>query len=352
MDEKQVREAGSILRLAERTFSTIDGHEWDEFVQASGGSFLGSWALLKACRIFREVKLFELFVESSSCAELKVGQCAVRLSGTKMVLLDRLYVRPEWGGLRYKFFDLVVQRLLVTSCHYGSRWNVEDRFEIDKIPGFVAENLVYDEFHIDVINFKDWPDFQSYARRISENVRRDYKKARMTAARVGTKRGLSALGSLLRLATLRREVMRKHKVPFRFLADCVQHAAKLVVFGNKAFITTVRVGRKCYSAFFGIEFGGALYYISGGTQKTREGFGSLLFLSLIEDWFAKNPNGTFVMGFCSGRRDQSTYTTGALLYRRKLRVLSMNGVEFQLKVRHEKHERTLEQPPFIGLICA
>jgi hypothetical protein len=127
--------------------------------------------------------------------------------------------------------------------------------------------------------------------------------------------------------------MRKHKVRFSSVVDYFLHAVKLAIFANNGFITTVRMKRRRDSAFFGVQLGSNLYYISGGTTKNRHGFGSYLFLTLIENWFARHPDGKLVMGLARGHYDPIDYTGGNLLYWRKLRVSSVNGVPFHVNVR-------------------
>jgi hypothetical protein len=150
---------------------------------------------------------------------------------------------------------------------------------------------------------------------------------------VETKYGPAALLAIFPLVRLRAEVMHKNLLRFSFLKNYFIHLAKRAIFNQSGFITTVKMNGKCYSAFFGIEFGPNLYYISGDATNNRHGFGSYLFLTLIQDWFARHPGGTFVVGFCNGHREEWTYSHGVLLYRKKLRVKSVDGMEFQLRIK-------------------
>jgi PilZ domain len=321
------------LRMSERSFSSLGRDEWDNFVLTSGGSFLGCWAVLKARRLVGTVRLFEFFFDRESRPPQKVGQCAVAVALGKVTFLDRIHLKPAQRHLWDQCFKLIVQRFGANAYDYGSHWNHEVRSKLSTIPGFVTQTVLNKEFHLDLIDFQDWASFPAYRRGISENIRRDYRKAQITSARVETRFGLAALRDVFAIVTLRAQVMRKHKLRFSSLVDYFLHGVKLAVFGNNAFITTVRMKRRCYSAFFGIQLGSNLYYISGGTTKNRHGFGSYLFLTLIEDWFARHPDGKLVMGDVPGHYDPNDYTYGNLLYRRKLRVSSVKGVEFQLNVR-------------------
>jgi len=332
------------LKLLERSFASFGPKEWDNFVLASGGSFLGSWAILKARRLVANIKLIEFHADYGLPTSLKVGQCALAVNHKNVTFLDRIFLRPAHEHFWGQCFRHVTQRFPAKTYHYGSHWNQESRFEIGAIDGCVVETILCDHFHIDLIDLLDWPNFAAYLRSISENVWRDYRKAQNTEVRMETKRGLAALRDVFALVRLRAEVMRKNDLRSSFLKDYFVHVAKLAVFGPSGFITTVRMNGKCYSAFFGIEFGDNLYYISGGTTNNHHGFGSYLFLMLIQNWFAEHPSGKFVMGFCTGRRDEWTYGRGLLLYRRKLRVKSVDGTEFQLRIKPVPHLQA-EIPP-------
>jgi hypothetical protein len=317
--------------ISERSFSSLGRDEWDNFVLTSGGSFLGCWAVVKVRRLIGTVRLFEFFIDCESCEPQKVGQCAIAVARRKVTFLDRIHLKAAQRHLWDQCFKLIVQRFGAKTYRYGSHWNHEDRFELSAIPGFVTQTVLDQQFHLDLIDFRDWAGFPAYRRGISENIRRDYRKAQNTSARVETRFGLAALRDVFALVTLRAQVMHKNKL--RFFADYFLHGAKLAIFAKNGFITTVRMKGRCYSAFFGIQLGPNLYYVSGGTTKNRHGFGSYLFLTLIENWFAKYPDGKFVMGYATGHDSPNDYTGGNLLYRRKLRVSSVNGVQFQLNVK-------------------
>jgi hypothetical protein len=321
------------LRLLERSFSSLGRDEWDNFVLASGGSFLGCWAVVKARRLVGTVRLFEFFIDLESRAPQKVGQCAVAVAWGKVTFLDRIHLKPAQRHLWDQCFKLIVQRFGARAYHYGSHWNHEDRSRLGAIPGFLTQTMLDKQFHLDLIDFHDWAGFPAYRRGISENIRRDYRKARNTSARVETRFGLAALRDVFALVMLRGQVMHKNRVRFSSFVDYFLHGAKLAIFAKNGFITTVRMKKRCYSAFFGVQLGSNLYYLSGGTTKNRHGFGSYLFLTLIENWFAKHPSGKFIMGPARGRDDPNDYTGGNLLYRRKLRVISVNGVQFELNVK-------------------
>jgi len=323
----------SELRASERSFASFEQKEWDNFVLASGGSFLGSWALIKVRRLFSNVKLIEFHADYGPLAPLKVGQCALVVKRRRVTFLDRICLRPTHKHLWGQCFRLVTQRFRAKIYQYGSHWNQEPHFEISAIDGHVAEKMLNDQFHIDLIDLREWPSFAAYLQGVSENVRRDYRKAKITDVRVRTRYGLAALLDVFALVRLRAEVMRKNHVPSSFFEDYFTHATKLAILRQSGFITTVRMNGRCYSAFFGVEFGPNLYYISGGTTNNRHGIGSYLILSLIENWFSRYPDGKFVMGFCNGKREDWAYSRGALLYRRKLRVNSVDGLEFQLRIK-------------------
>jgi hypothetical protein len=321
------------LRLLQRTFSSFSPNEWNSCVSASDGSFLGSWEILRARRLFSRIEFFDIVSLSGSGTPLKIGQCALKVTKSKITFLDRFHLKQQYNHLRAQCFQLVIHHFGTRTYQYGSQWNCEDRFEINCIPNFVCESLHEILFHVDFINLADWRDFAAYRRAVSENIRRDYRKAEQASATIETRRGISAFTELLALARLRRYVMQKNEKPFSLGADVLVHAAKLLTLGKTGFISTVRINGKCLAAFFGTEFGSSLFYNTGATSNSRLGAGSYLFLTLIENWFSAHPAGKILVGDCQGTRNPRTYSSGALLYRRKLRVRSGGGLKFQIKVR-------------------
>jgi hypothetical protein len=330
------------LALLERPFSSYRPTEWDDFAVASNASFLGSWKVINYRRFLGRIKLFDFLLRDGSRVPEKVGQCAVRVGKDQARFLDRIYLKPERLDLCGQCFTLVARHLGAKTYHYGSSWNDEDRLAIAAVPTFVTESVLDRHFHVDVIDLRDWGNFAAYRRTISENIRRDYRKAHNAAVKVNTRFGLAAFRDLAVLVILRGHMVRRNKIRFSPLADWLLHAVKLIILGKTAFITTARVNGTCYAAFFGTQFGANLYYISGGTRKNHLGAGSYLFLNLIENWFSLHPTGRILMGECRG--DHITHTWGAFLYRRKLRVRSVPGLEFELKLLMPLGRKLIEAP--------
>ena len=316
------------LTAVQRSFASYQRDEWDSFARASGGSFLGSWGVVRARRLLGPVRLFDFILEDGAGATRKVGQCAVAVAKAKAIFLDKIQLLEAQRHLGGQCLRLATRQFGAKTYCYGSHWNDEDRFDFNAIPNFVIDESV---FHIDLIDFSNWENFDAYRRSVSENIRRDHKKAKDAGATLTTRIGLAALRDLFALVAMRAHMMRKHNQRFSQVSDFFLHAAKLAVLGDSGFITTGRINRKCYAAFFGAQIGSKLYYISGGTKKNRFGVGSYLFLTLIERWFSQHPAGKLLMGDCPGLSGHAIHTYASPLYRRKLRVRSINGVEFRLR---------------------
>lgn len=317
----------SSLMLVEQSFSAIDPGEWDRFVQQCRASFLCSWKVVSAERLRRRVLLFEVHEKSSAGVTHKVGQCALSVAKARVKFLDCLQLLPAHDHLWERGMHLLIERLGPGTYEYGSLWNQETR-RLLTAPR--TASIKDDVFQIDRINFAEWPDFAAYRRAVSENIRRDYKKAAAASAAVVLRTGTAALGELSSFVRLRREVMRRQGEPHSTAEDFARHALKLFCLGTGAFIATVRTGDRCHAAFFGVEFGDSFYYLAGGTEDRCQGFGSFLFLTLLEQWFTKRPAGRLYLGSHIGEPTIHTYTGGNLLYRRKLRAISLPGTSFTL----------------------
>jgi hypothetical protein len=199
----------------------------------------------------------------------------------------------------------------------------------------VAAHSRYEDFHIDRVDFSKWRDFEHYTSSISNNIRRDLKKAKNTGAKVNIRHGWSALRDLYTLVKARRLVMEKNKMPFHLARDLLLHFVKIIYFGKQAFIATVSLNDVKYSALLCTVFGDRCYYIAGGVWPNDLGLGSYGMMSVIEHWQEKSPKGQFVMGYVRGQTNPEnySYTEGALLYRRKLRVTASRGCEFSINVK-------------------
>jgi hypothetical protein len=320
------------LVLYERAIDEIDPAAWDRFALACGGSFLSAWRVIRAEGLIASLRVFELYA-SGPAPGLKIGQCALAVTHDRTRFLDRLHLLPTHDGLWAASLQRIFERCGAGRYTYGSRWNAERRC-LDALSGVLPSARIGDaSTGIDTVDFAAFPTFAAYRRAISENIRRDYKKAAAAAPTVVIRRGASACRDIVDLVDLRREVMRRNQEPFSRLIDAPLHALKLLCMGDGAFIATVRAGGRAEAAFFGVQFGERVAYVSGGTRDHCEGFGSYLFLYLIERWFAQHPRGKLDLGITEPGLVPATYSRGNLLYRRKLRAASIPNTAFTLDVR-------------------
>ncbi len=320
-------QAASTVVLVERPASAVDPAQWDGFAQRCGASFLCSWNVVSAERFRHRVRIFELHATALSGQSAKVGQCAIAVARRRVRFLDRLQILPGHEDLWERGVHLIIERCGEATYNYGSLWNQEDR-RLRAAPRRAAVNDAI--LQIDRIGFAEWPDFAAYRRAVSENIRRDYKKAAAASATVTVRHGTAALADLAPFVRLRREVMRRNVEPYSPSADFGRHALKLLCMGADAFIATARTADRCHASFFGVQFGDAFYYLGGGTEDRCQGFGSFLFLTLLEQWFERCPRGALYLGSYVGTPTAKTYTGRNLLYRRKLRAASVAGSSFSL----------------------
>jgi hypothetical protein len=325
-------DADSSVVLHERAIGSVDPVEWDRVAVASDGSFLGSWKVIRAERVRRAVRVFEFF-SAAATPPAKIGQCAVAVAGRGVRFLDRIHLLPAYASAWEQCLREVIARCGARSCTYGSTWNHEARCLAAASTSLPRRRVTDGGLRLDCIDFATWPGFAAYRRAVSENLRRDFKKAAAAAPILTTRRGMDACRDVPALVALRRQVMRRNDEPFSSMVDVPMHALKLMCLGDDAFISMVEANGRPQAAFFGIRFGSAFYYVSGGTSDKCEGFGSYLFLTLIERWFAEQPGGKLYLGVTEPGYVPETYTRGNLLYRRKLRAVSVPGAAFTLDVR-------------------
>jgi hypothetical protein len=327
-----------IVELRERTMAAIEPDAWDRFVAECGGSFLGCWRVVRAHRVRARVRVFDVVVRAPHGPIRKVGQCALAVGRNHARFLDRLHLAPGHEHLWTRCWPLLIERCAAATYAYGSPWNHEALRPLGLAGAVVAGG----QFQIDRVDFGAWRDFAAYRRAVSENIRRDYRKAAAASPTVTTRHGLDALRDLPGLTRLRRRMMRKHRARFVDVADYARHALKLACLGGHGFIATARTGRRCRAAFFGARLGRNVYHLSGGTDD--HGFGSYLFLTLLERWFGEHPDGSLYLGMYPEPWDPQTYTHGNLLYRRKLRASAVHGVQFELTLAGARPAPPAAQP--------
>jgi hypothetical protein len=111
----------------------------------------------------------------------------------------------------------------------------------------------------------------------------------------------------------------------------------------------VRAEGRRPAAFFGVRFGDDVYYLAGGTEKTANGYGSYLFLTLIEEWFRAHPTGRLYLGRQVACVAPATYKRGDHLYRRKLGATTGPGTAFQVRVAQPQRVSTASDPALAGV---
>ena len=158
--------SGFELIVEERSFSSFRADEWDKFAAACGESFLGSWGVVKARRFFGRVRLFDFVLTGGSGPRQKVGQCAVHVGRRKVTFLDKIQLLPSHRHLNRRCFDFVMRQFGDVAYKYGSRWNDEDEFDFERMSRFDVDSTI---FHVDLIEFRDWPKLQLPPRRQREH---------------------------------------------------------------------------------------------------------------------------------------------------------------------------------------
>jgi hypothetical protein len=351
MPELQVRHpsVGPPLGISsfERSIGDIDGPSWDAFLQECESSFLGMWSIVRANRFLNCVRVFEFFGVLDGSNQ-KIGQCAVAIN-RRIRFLDRIHLLPKATDRWEACMQLVMEACGSGNYEYGSPWNAEDRRPPDgQVGQWVSRPASGRPFMIDRVDFRRWSGFAHYRNEVSENIRRDYRKAVAAGAVLECRRGLAALRDVVTLARMRGGVLRRNGEPFSMALDILRHVVKILCIGDRAFIATVRADGRCYSAFLGVQFGDNVYYIAGGTVRNAHGYGSFLFLTQIEKWFGANPNGKLYLGRQTACIDPAAYTRPNAMYRRKLRATSGPGTAFRIELARPETVSSAPDPALAG----
>ncbi len=308
---------------------------WDAFAERCGASFRCASGALSLWQLdhhgwHRMHRLDLMLVRPGQF--LKIGQVAVGVGRKLRVFADSIQLLPDQLHLWPQAMDAVLRHLGAGEYHYGSQWNIEAPREdaLSALPG--VEVRAVEGITLDVVEFRQWNDWTSYFRAISNNAKRNAKRAQDTFPdmEVQSRIGLASLQSWFSLYKLKAKLAQRKKLDLSGLRSILRFGMRLAALRNRAFTSIVRCGGKPMAAFSGIDFGANTYFLEAGSCDGNTGTNWHLLLGMLERAFARDPRGQFVMGaqYASDPRDQ-----GLAFSRRQIRVslLPTSEVVFRYK---------------------
>lgn len=300
----------------------VDPRGWNALAMACGASHEGSHAHIRAQALKLVGRGSVHFFALRAPDGRRVGQCAVAAQGRRFEVIDGLQLLPECRMLWRDAMARILACCGAGDYVYGSRWHIEtprttDLSTIVGVCQLRARPLV-----IQAVALGDWPDFDRYWRKTSENVRRN---ARYAVERLGFGAArhdwrFAALRSA-RLAELQRDSLSGKGLRFSLPAQAARLLSKALWHRDALDLWIARDPAGKMIAFLDvIRFGDNFEYVLGGQQRGVDGAHWLLLREAIQAAYLACPKGRFVMGsFEEAVHDEAT-GGGLLRARRSLRV--------------------------------
>lgn len=275
--------------------------EWDCFAQRCGASFrcahraLGLWQLDH--HLPHRLRLLEILAVSNG-ERRKIGQCAVGISLRRRVFADSLQLLPQESGLWPEAMQAVLGLLGAGEYHYGSQWSLEAPREADlaRLPGVSV--TAAEAITVHAVSFREWGSWETYLRGLSNNARRNAKRAQEQFADLSVEigQGRETLRRWPALQALKSMLAERKHLDVRLIRQFLRFAMRLVALRQNNFIAVARGGGQDMAAFAGIDFGPNTYFLESGARDTRNGTGWHLMLTMLQRAYSRAPEGYFVMG--------------------------------------------------------
>lgn len=296
---------------------------WDAFAEQAGASFQGSatairWEAMKGAHKHR-LRRFAFFDAQGT----QIGQCAVLVGKPRNRIIDAIQLLPHAADCWPDAMMALLHEIGSGRYFYGGRWNKEPARTvcIASLPGVRIESSR--PMFVQGVNFSRWPDFESYWKKTSENVRRNARYALERNEGIHTERlgWHGVLGNLWALCNLKAASLDKKGLQEHGIHRARRLAMLALRFRDRVDLQIARDGAGSILCFqLNIRFGRETYYLEGGQAAGATGANWLLFREVLRDAFTRHPDGHFVMGRFEPATHDEEVGGGLYRSRRSLRV--------------------------------
>jgi hypothetical protein len=245
-------------------------------------------------------------------------------------IVSRRGVKTFYDGLNLypEYRDWWVDAMTAALAHagpggyeYGWQWNPEPSRDA-QLRAIAGVNISSTRpILIQGVDFSKWACWESYYRDVSENVRRNARKAEKLhgdlAPAVVT--GLAALRKLPVFVGMRRAMYRRKNLPFNPVRTFVGYALSILACPSQAVIALAVGGGRVLAVQSLVEFADSHYYLDGAASNDPDGGAWYLQMAMLRRAYERTPKGKFLMGYVDFALDDGV-AEGLLRSRRSLRV--------------------------------
>jgi hypothetical protein len=314
----------SRVSVGEVNLRQVSPGDWDRDATRSGASMRSAHSHLVrlGMRFFLRgsARTFRIHLVNDG-RPTPIGHYTILLRRGVKRFYDGLNLFPEY---RDRWMQAMTEALRDAGegCYeYGWQWNPEPPRDVQlaSIPG--VKVISSQPILVQGVDFSHWPRWESYYRAVSENARRNAKRAqklhRDLALNVIT--GIATLGQVPCLVAMRAAMYRRKGLRFNSHRMFMGSVAGTLVCPSQAIIALAVGGGRVLAIQRNVEFGDVHYFIDGAASARPDGGAWFLQLGLLRRAYQKTPNGKYLMGYVgSGETDERA--EGLLRSRRALRV--------------------------------
>lgn len=276
--------------------------EWDAFAQRSGASFRGAYRAAAGWRYdhhtWSSIRRGEV-LELQPSGPVRVAQFALSMRRGEGAFLDTLQVAPEHQHRWPAILGAALKSLGPGLYHYGSDWDPGPARDAVVATLRNVELREVSPTSLDLIEFERWASWADYLASVSTNVIRNERKASRIHGdlEIELRTGPFALLNSPALSTMRIRMYRDKDVPKSPVGMALRSIARTWCMRDHAAAATISAGSTTLSAYAGIDFGEATYYLEGASARDNGGAGWRLLLAMIRRAYERTGGrGVFVMG--------------------------------------------------------
>jgi len=295
-----------VLSVEKVELRKTDPNEWDAFARACDGSFRSAHAHLRSLpyrkRPTARVTTYRILMrEAASATPIGFYTMVPELGG--LAFYDGLKLLPEYRDRWTQALRAALDEHGAGRYIYGWAWSLEPsrEAELRLLPEARVESVR--DLLVQGVDFSQWPTWDAYYRSISENVRRNCKRARQVHPdlELVTLRGFAALRGIRRLVQMRREMYESKGVQFNRARSVAGYLGRFAVCPEQAMITFAYANSgpdaETLAVQHTVEFGSQMYYLDGASARDPGGAAWLLQLDLLESLHRMWPDGKMLLGY-------------------------------------------------------
>lgn len=312
------------MSVSEVRLGQFDRQTWDRNAARSGASMRSAFAHLHGLGLkflFRGVpKLFHVYLEVDG-ERTQIGQYTLIFRRDARIFYDGLNLYPEYRGLWAAAMTAVLADAGPGTYEYGWQWTPEPPrdTELRTIAGVTLTQVR--PILVQGVDFANWPDWDAYYRDISENIRRNARKAEKLHGdlKFSLVTGLAALTKVPALVTMRGDMYRRKHLAFNPLRIFAGYVTNILACPAQAMIGVATSGGRILAIQNNVEFADFHYYLDGAAGSETDGGGWFLQLAMLRRAYERTPKGRFLLGYTDLPVDDQT-AEGLLRSRRSLRA--------------------------------